>query len=245
MNNDKLAVGYVRVSKLRRDKDGKKIVVDDSLGLKAQTRAFADYCRLKGLRPLPKPLCDADVSGGRPLAKRPAGSALLAMTTRRSMPVKHIVVFKLDRAFRNASDCLTTVDEWTKLGVTLHIIDMGGSTLDTASAVGRMFLTMLAGFAQFERDMTSERCKATAAVLRSQGKRYCRDAPYGFQIQGDRLIEDAPEQRTIARAVELAGAGLSLRAIATELGERGMFNRVGKVFGAESVRGMVNGSLRR
>ncbi len=43
-------------------------------------------------------------------------------------------MLKLDRMFRNAGDCLTTVERWEKSGVSLHVADLGGNAIGTTSA---------------------------------------------------------------------------------------------------------------
>ena len=236
-----LAVGYIRVSKLRLDKNGKKISADDSLGLEAQTQAIRAYCKMRKLRLLPEPLCDADVSGRRPLAKRPAGSALLAMTTRRMRPIKHVVMFKLDRGFRNTVDCLMTMEKWTKLGVKLHAIDFGVA-IDTSTATGKLILTFMAGINQYTPDVTSERCKAAQAVLKQRGRKFCRHAPYGFKHVADLPLAEDPEDQTYAleeepsecatltRILELRRSGLSYRQLSAKLAALNLLDRSGKPF---------------
>lgn len=66
----------------------------------------------------------------------------------------------LDRLFRDAADALVQTRAWDRAGVALHVVDMGGTSLNTASAVGRMFLTMTAAFAELERSLVSERTSA-------------------------------------------------------------------------------------
>ena len=55
----------------------------------------------------------------------------------------------LDRLFRDAEDALRQTKAWDKAGIALHLVDMGGSGMNTASAMGRMFLTLMA--AELER----------------------------------------------------------------------------------------------
>jgi len=74
--------------------------------------------------------------------------------------IPHQSLLKLDCLFRNASDALHTTEAWDKQGISLHFVDMGGMAVDTSSAMGRMMLTMLAGFAQFERDLCADRTKS-------------------------------------------------------------------------------------
>ena len=75
----------------------------------------------------------------------------------------HIITTKLDRLFRDCEDALKMSRHWDRAGVALHILDMGGQAIDTSTAIGRMFLTMTAGFAEFERNQTSERDDGDAA----------------------------------------------------------------------------------
>jgi DNA invertase Pin-like site-specific DNA recombinase len=63
------AISYIRVSSDEQ--------ADSGLGLEAQRQRIAAYCALKGLR-LAEEFEDPAVSGGKPLASRPAGSMHLA-----------------------------------------------------------------------------------------------------------------------------------------------------------------------
>jgi len=89
---------------------------------------------------------DNGTSAGKPLGTRQGGQKLLkAIKTKKA---QHVVILKLDRAFRNAADCLSTVEQWDRKGITLHIVDLGGNSIDTTSAAGRFMLTVLAGAAE-------------------------------------------------------------------------------------------------
>src|SRR5262249_42674739 len=67
--------------------------VDSGLGLEAQRQRIAAYCDLKELR-LAEVFEDPGISGGKPLASRPAGSQLLAAANKSKALV---IVAKLDR----------------------------------------------------------------------------------------------------------------------------------------------------
>ena len=71
--------------------------------------------------------------------------------------VGHIVALKLDRLFRDAADALHQSRAWDKAEIALHLVDMGGQSLNTASAMGRFFLNMMAGVAELERNLIAER----------------------------------------------------------------------------------------
>jgi hypothetical protein len=51
--------------------------------------------------------------------------------------------------------CLRQTKAWDQTGVCLDLVDLGGTSLSTGSAMGRMFLTMMAGCAELERNSTS------------------------------------------------------------------------------------------
>src|SRR5262245_10623214 len=81
------AISYIRVSSEEQ--------ADSGLGLEAQRQRIAAYCQMKGLR-LAQVFEDPAISGGKPLASRPAGSQLLAAVKKRTAIV---IVAKLDRLF--------------------------------------------------------------------------------------------------------------------------------------------------
>src|SRR6185295_6880917 len=93
-------------------------------------------------------LADEGISASKPLDSRPRGQELTALV--RSGSVRAIVGTKLDRLFRDTVDCLSTVEEWSRRDVALHLLDLGGQSIDTSSATGEFFLTLLAGLAQME-----------------------------------------------------------------------------------------------
>ena len=63
--------------------------------------------------------------------------------------------------------------------------------------------------------------------------------PYGFRNVNGRLVVDAEELDIVRQARELRAGGLTLQAVASELAERGLLSRTGKVFHHDSIRAMV------
>jgi DNA invertase Pin-like site-specific DNA recombinase len=144
--------------------------------------------------------------------------------------------------FRNTIDCLSMVNAWEKERVGLHLVDLGGSAIDTSSATGKMFLTMLAGFAEFERNLTSERTRLALAHKARRGElRLGRDAPYGYRHDGDALVAVEAEQAIIELARVLRRDGKSLEGIASELNRQDHRNRTGQPFARQSVHTMLRG----
>jgi DNA invertase Pin-like site-specific DNA recombinase len=69
----------------------------------------------------------------------------------------HVLALELDRLFRDAADALNQTKAWDKGGLALHLVDLGDQTLNTASAMGRFFLNVMAGFAELKRNLIAER----------------------------------------------------------------------------------------
>lgn len=219
------AIAYVRAST-----DEQKIT------LAVQAEKIAAYCTMRGLE-LAEVIQDAGVSGSLALKDRPAGQRIAEALCRHG--AVHVVALKLDRLFRDAADALAQTRAWDKAGIALHLCDMGGGAVDTSSPMGRMMLTMLAGFAEFERALIAERTAAALAHKRARGEYTGGRAPYGHRLEAGELVEDAGEQAVIAAARRLKAVGLSLRTIAAELHRAGMVARNGHAFTATQVQRMV------
>tara|TARA_Y100000310_G_scaffold152483_1_gene151965 strand:+ start:10706 stop:11272 length:567 start_codon:yes stop_codon:yes gene_type:complete len=78
-----------------------------------------------------------------------------------------IAVWKIDRIARNLKDLLTIVEELKERGVTLKILSQN---IDTTTPQGKMFLSMLGMFAEFERDLLLERQREGIAIAKEKGK---------------------------------------------------------------------------
>jgi len=212
------AIGYVRCSTQEQ--------TDSGLGLDAQRERIRAYAALKGLR-LVDIIEDASVSGGKPLASRDGGGRLLeALQKKQALAV---VMLKLDRGFRNAGDCLNTVEQWEKRSIALHVVDLGGNATDTTSAAGRFMLVVLAGAAEMERNLTRERTRAALAVKKSNGQRV-GTVPYGYDLaeDGTTLMLNEAEQAVVQEIRAMREVGKTLKAIADVLTDRGVLTKTGK-----------------
>jgi DNA invertase Pin-like site-specific DNA recombinase len=217
------AVAYVRVSTGKQD-----------LSLEAQEERIRLYCQLNGLD-LVEVIRERAVSAKIKLNKRPEGGKITRLV---QDGVCHIVALKLDRLFRNAVDALSHVEEWDAAGIALHLVDLGGMSINTGSSMGKMLITMLAGFAEFERNMISERTTAALSFKKSHGQVYNHE-PFGFNAKGGALVPDAIEQATIARMVTLRADGLSYKRIANVLNDDGVLGKQGGAWGQQTVKNIL------
>lgn len=104
------------------------------------------------------------ISGSVAATSRPKLSKLLE----RLESGDELVVTKLDRLGRNASDVTAMVDRLAKEGVTVVCLQLG--KMDLTSPAGRMTMGVLNHVAQFERDLLIERTQAGLARVKAEGK---------------------------------------------------------------------------
>lgn len=183
------AIGYVRVSTGDQATDG--------VSLEVQHTRIEAYAAMMGLE-LVAIVREEGVSASVPLKHRKGGQQVLVALWEQG--VRHVVALKLDRLFRDAADCLTTTKQWDRDGVALHLVDMGGQTLNTASAMGRMFLTITAAFGELERNLIAERTSQALQHKKSQGQHVGRP-PFGFKMV-DHALVPIPEEVAIVQEVK-------------------------------------------
>lgn len=115
-----------------------------------------------------------------------------------------ILVSELSRWGRSTQDLLDTLNRLA--GWKVSIVAMSGMTFEVETPHGRMMATMLAGIAQFERDLLSERVKSGLAAARARGKKLGRQP--GQRPKADKL---AP------KVIQAVAEGRSYRWIARDL----------------------------
>ena len=96
-----------------------------------------------------------------------------------------LVVTKLDRFARTAGDGINAIEGLLKKGVSVHILNMG---LIDNTPTGRLMVTMLLAFAQFEREMIIERTMSGKAVARANDPGW-REGRKVKEIDGKRFNE--------------------------------------------------------
>lgn len=206
------AVGYIRVSTEDQAHEGVSLA-----NQKARIQAYAAF---KGYELLDV-LEDAGLSGKT--LKRPGAQAVLRLAQSRAIDA--VIVLKLDRMFRSTIDALETTRSFDKWGTSFHSIQ---ETIDTESATGKFFFTLMAALAEMERDVISERTRAALKHKRRNGEKTGGDVPFGFQTANGALLEDRAEQKVIRLIARLKDRGHSLRAIGGELQRRGHRTKSGK-----------------
>ena len=128
---------------------------------------------------------------------------VLALAQRREIDA--VLVTELSRWGRSTTDLLATLKELE--GRRVSLVALNGMAFDLTTPHGRMMATLLAGIAEFERELTQERIRSGIAAAKARGKWLGRQP--GQRPKSDRL---AP------KVLALVAGGRSYRLVGREVG---------------------------
>lgn len=177
---------------------------------------------------------DAGLSGGR-ADNRPALQAALARVCRAKGA---LVAYSLSRLARSTKDALAISERLARAGADLVSLS---ERIDTTTAAGKMVFRMLAVFAEFERDLISERTAAAMRVKRERREYTGGSPPYGWRLAPDgvRLEPNGIEQQLVLEARKLRATGMSLRRIGEQLAAGGLPPRCGRRWHPKTVSDLL------
>ena len=188
--------------------------------LDAQYDSAEAYIRSQasnGWRVIPKRYDDGGFSGGN--VNRPALKALMRDIENGEVDV--VVVYKIDRLSRSLGDFTDLSKLFERHNVSFVSVTQ---QIDTSNAAGRMMLNLLMSFAQFEREMTSDRIRDKIYATRKKGLWSGGMIPFGYKTVDKRLVPDpvtAPVVRHVfARYAESASAKLVASDLQKKFGPR-------------------------
>ena len=162
---------------------------------------------------------DGGYSGGS--TERPGLQQLLSDVKAGRIDV--IVVYKVDRLTRSLADFAKLVELFDAHGVSFVSVTQ---QFNTTTSMGRLTLNVLLSFAQFEREVTSERIRDKIAASKRKGLWVGGPLPLGYAIRDRTLTvieEEAERVRSIFRRYLELG---SLNLLLTDLRETGILTKV-------------------
>ena len=106
----------------------------------------------------------------------------MALAQRREVDV--VLVTELSRWGRSTLDLLQTLKELETWRVS--VIAMNGLTFDLSTPHGRMMATIIAGIAEFDRELIQERIRSGIAAAKARGKRLGRQPRAAAEIRSAR-----------------------------------------------------------
>ena len=213
----KKAIGYIRVSTEQQ--------ADEGVSLAAQRAKITAWCGLNDYE-LVAIYEDVGISG-KTVSKRPQLQAALS-EMKKGMA---LVVYSLSRLARSTKNCIEIADELKATGSDLVSLT---EKIDTSSAMGEFFFTLIAALGQMERKVIGERTKAALAHKKANGEKYA-PVPFGYAEVNRRLEVVKHEADLIDEIFSKRASGETLQSIALALNEQGVIGKQGGKWYASSV----------
>src|SRR4051794_1604818 len=185
--------------------------------LHAQREACAAYVKSQaslGWKLIAKPYDDGGLSGGT--MDRPALQDLLGDIKESRVDV--VVVYKIDRLTRSLMDFARMVEVFDAHQVSFVSVTQ---QFNTTTSMGRLTLNVLLSFAQFEREVTSERIRDKIAASKKKGMWMGGPVPMGYRVESKCLVVAAAEAGVVRQLFEFyleIGSVPRLKERADELG---------------------------
>ena len=171
-----------------------------------QLRELREFCARQGWEATE--YVDTGFSGAK--VSRPALDKLMGDCRMKRIDV--VLVWKLDRWGRSMTNCLSSIQELTALGIRWIATTQNLDT-DESNPMSRFMLNIMAAFAEFEREMIRERVKAGMKTAKIRGKHLGRPKACFDRTKAEELRTKGFSLRSIARQLKV-GLGTVQRQMA-------------------------------
>jgi len=151
-----------------------------------------------------------------------------------------VLVYRLDRLTRSVLDLYQLLEIFEK-----HNCKFKSATevYDTTTAIGRLFITLVAALAQWERENLGERVRMGMAQKVREGGWHGSPPPYGYDYINGELQPNPKEAPVVKKIFDLYLSGLSDRKIAIYLNQNGIPTKMGKIWTEHRIKYILQNPL--
>lgn len=223
------AVLYIRVSKEEQVKEG--------FSIPAQKNRLQAFCTSQGWV-IEETYIDEGVSAKD--MNRPELQRLLQDIKTKRIQADVLLVWRLDRLTRSVIDLYTILSFLEE-----HESAFRSSTevYDTTTAIGRLFLNLVAALAQWERENLAERVWMGMEQMAKEGLRPGTTQPYGYNYVDGELVVNASEAAIIKQMYEMYTRGTGVRGLVRWLNGSGIPSKTGKAWSDNTVAYILRNPL--
>lgn len=112
-----------------------------------------------------------------------------------------LIVTKLDRFARTAAEGATLIRELVSKGIKVNILNMG---IADDTPIGRMMITILLAFSEYERDLITERCQSGKAIAKENNPDFTEGRPRIKKYKIDNAL-NLLDKHSVSEVVKITG----------------------------------------
>lgn len=161
------------------------------------------------------------------------------MDTVKQGDIDVVLVYRLDRLTRSVADLYVILKELDEYECKFK---SATEIYDTTNAMGRLFITLVAAIAQWERENTAERVRMGMEKKTKLGEWKGGSTPYGYKLKDKKLVVDEEEAKVVKEVFALS-TKFGFYTVAKQLTIKGYPTRKGSAWHVDSVRDIANNPI--
>jgi site-specific DNA recombinase len=154
--------------------------------------------------------------------------------------VNIVIVYKIDRLTRSPKDFYTLMEIFEQYKVDFISVT---ERFDTSTPSGRLLRNIMLTFAQFERELTSERTRDKLLERAQKGMWNGGNIPFGYKVVDKRLVPDEQKSKELKKIFEIFAESDSLAKTYQALKTQQIFNNKGLPFSKSNIQNILRNNV--